>query len=263
MRKVYTILVFMFIGLVTIDSAGQSLTSDSTANATIVSEPAPKVKKWKKSEWIVPSSLIVTGGIVAANKSANEYFFNNHGVRDERNEHFKNFSTRADNILQYTPTAAVFALSLSGVKGRNNLPNQLALFVKSELLMTAIVFPTKLLVGERRPDTGAKNSFPSGHTAQAFAAATFLAKEYGYKNVWYSVAAYTVATGVATCRVLNNRHWLSDVIAGAGVGILSTNIVYATHQHKWGNGKNKNKNALTVTPTYGGKTAGFYLSYKF
>ncbi|HTJ49908.1 MAG TPA: phosphatase PAP2 family protein, partial [Cyclobacteriaceae bacterium] len=99
---------------------------------------------------------------------------------------------------------------------------------------------------------------------QAFAAATFLAKEYGHKNILYSIGAYTVATGVAACRVLNNRHWLSDVIAGAGIGILSTNIVYATHQYKWGKSKKISKNnTLSVTPMYGSRATGLYLSYKF
>lgn len=262
MRTIYTFLFLAAIALASSKNYAQSLASDSASVHTTNS----KQKKWKKSEWIVPASLIVTGGIVATNKGANEYFFNNHEVREERNDHFKNFSTHADNYLQYAPAAAVFALRLGGVQGKNDFANQTALFIKSELLMTAIVFPTKLIVGEPRPDTGAKNSFPSGHTAQAFAAATFLAKEYGHKNILYSIGAYTVATGVAACRVLNNRHWLSDVIAGAGIGILSTNIVYATHQYKWGKSKKISKsknNTLSVTPTYGSRATGFYLSYKF
>ncbi|HEY8934166.1 MAG TPA: phosphatase PAP2 family protein [Cyclobacteriaceae bacterium] len=260
MRTIYTFLILASIALVSNEGYSQSLPSDSTA-----SNPATKKqKKWKRSEWIVPISLITTGGIIAANKGANEYFFNNHEVREERNNHFKNFSTHADNYLQYAPAAAVFALRLGGIKGKHDIANQTALFIKSELLMTAIVFPTKKIVGEPRPDTGAKNSFPSGHTAQAFAAATFLAKEYGHKNILYSIGAYTVATGVAAFRVLNNRHWLSDVIAGAGVGILSTNIVYATHQYKWGKSKKTARNGtLSVTPTYGNRTTGLYLNYKF
>lgn len=47
--------------------------------------------------------------------------------------------------------------------------------------MLAIVYTLKNTVGEGRPDSGRRNSFPSGHTAQAFVAASFLAKEYGYK----------------------------------------------------------------------------------
>ncbi len=232
-------------------------TPDSALSASVAKH---QNKRWRKSDWIIPSSLFLVGGLIALDKNVNENFFNKYEVREERNEHFKNFSCHIDNYLQYTPNVAVLALSLCGVKGKNDLPNQLAILVKTQLLLTSIVVPLKAITQEPRPDSSSKNSFPSGHTTEAFAAATFLAKEYGHKNIWYSIGAYTVATGVGALRVLNNRHWISDVIAGAGIGILSTNIVYATHQHKWG--KNS-KNHLTISPTYGNKSTGVYLSYKF
>ena len=69
-------------------------------------------------------------------------------------------------------------------------------------------------------------SFPSGHTATAFMAATMFHKEYGIRSPWYSVAGYTIATATAYSRLLNNRHWISDVLAGAGIGIISTELGY-------------------------------------
>lgn len=139
-----------------------------------------------------------------------------------------------------------------GVKGKNDFANRTALFIKSELLTAAIVFPLKKITAEPRPDTGELNSFPSGHTAQAFAAATFMAKEYGHISPWYSVGAYTVATGIGAMRILNDRHWVSDVLAGAAVGILSTNIVYLTHRYKWGN-RRHHGNQTFVVPSYDGR----------
>lgn len=249
-----------FLAALTINytSVAQLLTTPDSAHHQAIT--LHQNKKWKKSDWILPSTLFALGGLIAIDKNANQYFFNKYGVREERNEHFKNFSCHIDNYIQYAPNVAVLALTLSGVKGKNDLPNQLAILVKTQLLLTSIVVPLKIITAEPRPDSSSKNSFPSGHTTEAFAAATFLAKEYGHRSVWYSIGAYTVATGVGALRVLNNRHWISDVIAGAGIGILSTNIVYATHQHKWG--KNK-KNNLTVSPTYSNKSTGVYVSYKF
>ena len=70
------------------------------------------------------------------------------------------------------------------------------------------------------------NSFPSGHTYMAFAGAELLRKEYGSDYPWRAIAGYTIATLVGLMRVRNNRHWVGDVLAGAGLGILTTDLVY-------------------------------------
>ena len=239
--------------------------SDTTiSDTTFVNKP----KFWKKSEWIVPTSLIASGAVIALNRW-DEFFLSNQEIHEERNKFFPKFSNCADNYLQMAPAFAVFAMRSVGVRGRNDLANQFAIMLKTELLITAIVTPLKTITAEPRPDSGTKNSFPSGHTTQAFAAATVFAKEYGHKSPWYAVGAYTVATGVGAMRILNNRHWFSDVLAGAGIGILSANLVYATHRHKWGNHANpktgiKKTSQFIVTPTYGSAgSTGVYMSYKF
>ena len=70
------------------------------------------------------------------------------------------------------------------------------------------------------------NSFPSGHTFTAFTGAEILRREYGEEYPWIAVAGYAVAVTVAAMRVYNNRHWLGDVCAGAGLGILSVTLAY-------------------------------------
>ena len=70
------------------------------------------------------------------------------------------------------------------------------------------------------------DSFPSGHTTMAFALATSLSHEID--NAWASAALYTFATGTAWSRLNDERHWLSDVLAGATVGITTATIV---HRH--------------------------------
>ena len=76
------------------------------------------------------------------------------------------------------------------------------------------------------PDGSTRNSFPSGHTATAFMTATMLHKEYGHRSPWYSIGGYTLATLTGVTRQLNNRHWMSDVMVGAGIGILATEFGY-------------------------------------
>lgn len=184
----------------------------------------------------VPVILIGAGLITSTDNEV----FDKWKIKDDRNKVAPHFHTHLDDYLQYSPIAAVYALDAFGVKARNNIANQTALLIKSELLMTAITYPLKKLIAEPRPDTGAPNSFPSGHTAQVFAAATFLHKEYGQDHPIISVLGYTAATTVGVLRVMNNRHWVCDVLAGAGIGMLSTNLVYLTHQDKWGKQKEKN-----------------------
>jgi hypothetical protein len=178
-------------------------------------------------------------------------------IRNARNKHYPNFHTSVDNVLFAVPAVAVYALNISGVKSKHDFINTSLLLAKSQLLNMALTFPIKKLTHVIRPDNSNDKSFPSGHTSHAFAAATFMAKEFKHKSIWYGVGAYTIATGVGVLRIMNNRHWVSDVIAGAGIGILSTNIVYLTHQNKWGK-----KNNLTVIPTYS-QGPGVYICYVF
>jgi hypothetical protein len=176
----------------------------------------------------------------------------NYEIQKERNKSIPNFRHHADDYLQHAPIMMVYGLNWLGVKGKNDFGNRTAILIKSEAMVGILTFSLKRITAVPRPDTKELTSFPSGHTAQAFAAATFMAREYGHKNVWYSIGAYTVATGVGAMRVMNNRHWLSDVLVGAGIGILSTNLAYLTHQYRWGK---KNKGGQTIViPSYDGQT---------
>jgi len=267
MRPTFTAIIMLAASSVLAQSLPSADTSQIDVSSPIIR--TQKQKFWKRSEWIVPASLIVSGSVIALNHWDSEFFLSNQEIREERNRYFPRFSNCADNYLQMAPAFAVLAMRSCGVRGKNDLSNQMAILIKTELLLTAIVTPLKSIAQEPRPDTGARTSFPSGHTTQAFAAATIFSKEYGHRSPWYSVGAYTVATTVGAMRILNNRHWFSDVVVGAGIGMLSANLVYATHRHKWGTHTNprtgiKKKNEFMVTPTYGysGNT-GVYMSYKF
>lgn len=178
-------------------------------------------------------------------------FIGREEIYEERNENFSSFRSHTDDYLQYAPIVGVLTLNALGVKGEHNFSTQMWLLAKSELLMMAIVFPLKKITAVPRPDTGTPNSFPSGHTAQAFVAATFMHKEYGKQNPLYSVLAYGTATSVGVLRMMNNRHWSTDVLVGAGIGILSTNLIYLFHDNR----RDKRSKIIAV-PTYQNKTIG-------
>ncbi len=137
------------------------------------------------------------------------------------------FHTEIDNYTQFEGIGLTVGLKLAGVEGRSSWPRLAASSLASYAVMAAFVNGIKYTASELRPDGSTHNSWPSGHTATAFVGATILHKEYGLtRSPWYSVAGYTVATATGVMRVLNNRHWISDVLSGAGIGILSTELAY-------------------------------------
>ena len=95
-----------------------------------------------------------------------------------------------------------------------------------QVLGFSVLEGLKYGVAKERPDTHGRTSFPSGHTYFAFSGAELLRREYGRDYPWVAVAGYAVASFVGAMRVYNNRHWISDVAAGAGIGILSVSTVY-------------------------------------
>lgn len=139
----------------------------------------------------------------------------------------ENWKTEIDNYTQFVPYLPVVGLKALGYNGRSSWDRLVTSALLSNAVMALGVNATKYSVKEMRPDNSTANSFPSGHTATAFVAATVLHKEYGLtRSPWFSVGGYAVAMGTGFMRVLNNRHWISDVMAGAGIGILSTEMGY-------------------------------------
>lgn len=147
-------------------------------------------------------------------------------IREMRNRYLPYFKHGYDDYLQYAPAATVYALKLSGVKGRNDIGRATLSYATSAAIMAILVNGIKYTAKVERPDNSSNNSFPSGHTSNAFMNATFLHKEYGFINPTYSIAGYSMSTFTAVGRELNNRHWVSDVLAGMGIGILSTQLGY-------------------------------------
>ena len=166
---------------------------------------------------------LFVAGIIA--KSEKKAFRQNDGTKHVLLTEFK---TRIDDYTQYFGPAVTLGLKIGGVEGRSDWGRLLASSAMSYGIMAILVNSIKYTSKEMRPDGSSANSWPSGHTATSFAGATILHKEYGLtRSPWYSIAGYGVATATGVMRVLNNRHWVSDVLSGAGIGILSTELAYA------------------------------------
>lgn len=209
---------------------------------------------------IIPASLITYGLLAQSNNSFHQLDIN---TRNYVVDNYKTPITKIDNYTQWVPAVAVYALNAAGIKGKNNLRDRTMLYALSNIISTGISYTVKNTTKVERPDGSSNNSFPSGHTTTAFAAAEFLRQEYKDVSPWYAVAGYAVAATTGALRVYNNRHWVSDVVAGAGLGILSTKLAYWLYPSiKQKLFKNKSSSAM-VMPFYQNNTAGIAMVYNF
>ena len=143
-----------------------------------------------------------------------------------RNAAVPSFKWHYDDYLQFGPAAVMMGLKACGYESMSSWGRMLTGDAFSAATMALAVNGIKYSIGRLRPDGTRHNSFPSGHTATAFMTATLLHKEYGWKSPWFSVGGYTAAAVTGVSRILNNRHWMSDVVAGAAIGIGSVHLGY-------------------------------------
>jgi hypothetical protein len=121
--------------------------------------------------------------------------------------------------------------------------------MRAQVLSQAYVQAIKFSVQRERPDASNSHSFPSGHSASAFATASVLQRHYGWK---VGVPAIVVAAYVATSRVHDNRHYLSDVIFGSAMGIAGQRTVML-HAGRYG---------LSFAPAAGPGRAGVMVAVR-
>ena len=185
--------------------------SSLVSKHTTYFQPEPVTVK----SFLLPASLITTGALTISSEFDQK-------IKEERDEHFSTFHTSIDNYLQFTPMAAGYAMLIDNKQ--HSFWKYTEKVAVTEVMLNALVQPVKHLTKVPRPDTGEPTSFPSGHTTEAFAGATIFCNEFAEHNPILTATVYSGAAAVGALRILNNRHWSSDVIAGAGFGILSAKL---------------------------------------
>lgn len=220
--------------------------------------------KFKYTKLILPSSPIIIGSMTLYVTYADELdmswsdkISSGHG------------KLTFDDYLQYSPVAIMWGLNAFGnIKPYHKFKQQTTILLMSAVTSLVLVQGTKLYVNRRRPDTGASNSFPSGHTATAFLCAEMLHLEYGHHSPWISVAGYSLAAVTGYMRVYNERHYVGDIIAGAGIGMLSARLAYwvapSVNRLLWGDVTGYTKKiSASLMPCNLGDSYGLGLSVKF
>lgn len=234
--------------------AGSPLMSAAQLQDTSYTKP-------KITSFIIPTVFIGYGLVSLAGKNPIRDL--DLTTKDELQEDHPLFAAHADDYLQFAPAAAVYGLHIAGIKGKHSLADATGLYVLSEAIMGLSTHSLKSMTHRLRPNGSGFNSFPSGHTANAFASAEFLNQEYKDIYPWVGYAGYTVAIATGILRMYNNKHWFSDVVAGAGFGILSTKISYLLYPKLKHLIVGKGSSKYNLVPSYQQHGLGFSFSGRF
>ncbi|HCY43411.1 MAG TPA: hypothetical protein DHV48_19095 [Prolixibacteraceae bacterium] len=226
-----------------------------TDTKAIVTSPA----RWQQNDWITFGVLVSgTGGLMFADQSVANFVQEHRSAKADQIS--ANFLEPFDLEYSMILMGGIFA---HGILAKNNKSVSTALLAfESYVLAGLITRVPKNLLGRERPDNWQGygplvfngplhgNSFPSGHATASFAIASVIATQYR-DHKWVPVVAYSVASLAAISRVYDNKHWLSDVVAGAAIGTLVGNLV----------SQRSSNSKISFVPYRNGGFQGVKLSY--
>lgn len=208
---------------------------------------------------IVPLSLIGAGLIVNYSDGA----LGKENLQEQITNAFPNFDNDIDDFLLFVPTITMYTADLLKVESKNDAFTQTKILLISALATNAVTFGLKHITNETRPNGEDNLSFPSGHTSNAFMMATVLFHEFKETKPVLAYSGFVFASATGAMRVLNNVHWVSDVLVGAGIGIIVTDLVYRFEPLKnWNPFKNKHVSTI-ISPSYLDNTVGIYANIRF
>jgi membrane-associated phospholipid phosphatase len=196
-------------------------------------------------QFIAPTVLITAGTLLLNTKL-------NDDLQSNANDFFgENFHTNADNFLLFVPVAQIYLGKSFGFKPKNDFQHQTINIIFANAIGAAVFTSLKYTVKEERPDQSDDLSFPSGHTSIAFTNAALLYYEYKDSNLWYASSGFLFATVTGILRIANNKHYTSDVLAGAGIGLASGLVVSYWNPFQSMTFGKKNKTTAFVYPQIG------------
>ena len=247
-------IVFALLCMIAFETSAQVVDTSKNRQAAPIKKDlatAPDTVKHLHSKgwtWIPPAALVGYGFssfIITPVRNVDYY------VRARIARSDPNYNSKVADYLQVAPVVLVYGLNLAGVEGKNRFVDRTALLVLSGGILTA-VDGLKFITHRQRPYGNDKLSFPSGHTGAAFLTAEFMAQEFSGKSEWYGVVAYTCAATTGVLRLYGRDHWFSDVVAGAGFGILSTKAAYFVYPYIRNalTHKDKHGRSTMIMPTY-------------
>ena len=214
----------------------------------------------------IHSRQIIKRSFIATAMIGTGFIINNSQLEQNLQTNLRNkvgntFEYRIDDYIQYAPIAEMYITDIVGIKSKNHWFDQTKYLLVANIITASITHGLKHLTKKTRPNDGSY-SFPSGHTTFAFTNATVLYNEFHETSPLLAYSGYVFSTTTGVFRMINNKHWLSDVLVGAGIGILITNLIYYFEPFKNFNPFVKSKN-FSFYPQVSGYEYNFYFSYKF
>lgn len=192
-----------------------ALSSSSEASSLSTHVDTLKQPLWQSA--VLPLALI-SGGIILNDQDRKLR------IQDRIRNRFGVVSTPMDDYLQHVPILTLAIYELAHPHRRDRYLADARYLMMSGALSVGLVHIVKTAIPSQRP-SGGKRSFPSGHTTYAFTMATVQFQLLRKENIWLALSGYLPAAGTAFYRVVRDKHWVSDVLVGAGIGILIPNVL--------------------------------------
>lgn len=217
----------------------------------------PKNRNPLLHKMIIPASLILGGALISGSGLEKNF------QKNVRNAVGNDFAFGLDDYARYTPIFEMYIADIAGVKSKNHWFDQTKNLTISIVVSDFITFRLKKIINKRRPNGGNDmESFPSGHTSFVFTNAGVLYQEFIDTSPYLAYSGYAIATTTGAFRIMNNAHWLGDVLVSAGIGIVVTELVYLFDPIiKWN--PFKKTTGVAFFPKIDNNQYGFYFSKNF
>ena len=170
-------------------------------------------------KYIPLSATLLAGGLIVNRDGTKR------GIQDWIRERVEVSSFTVDDYIQHLPIATVLVSDALLGRDKEVRIRHIRHLLVSESVALGSMFLIKRITNISRPNGGGL-SFPSGHTTYAFASAGVLYHSLKKDHPFWAYSGYAMASFVGASRVLRDKHWVSDVLFGAGLGILSSHLSY-------------------------------------
>lgn len=221
--KFHAAILFVLLQIVGI----KTIIGQDTSGLHILETPdrnaISSVNYLSKSAIILPATLIVYGilkPIVPGIRNIDNQLW------QQVKSKYPNNHTTADDYLMWAPSSAVYLLDAFSIKTTHSFKEHLILDAGSIIIAGGIGYAMRKISGNIDVYKINGTKFPSGHTVNVFRGAEIFHQELKETNKILSYTGYLIAVVVGALRIYNKAHYLTEVIAGAGVGIISTKLTY-------------------------------------
>lgn len=208
---------------------------------SIPTEAGEKARYFRPAAIIVPTTFIVYGCLKPVIQGIEHL---DTRIWDDINKNHPDFYTSADDYLQWVPSASIYLMDAFKVKTKHSFKEHLLIEAGSIIITGGAGFVMRKISGNMEVYNTHGTWFPSGHTANAFRGAEIVFQELKDRNRVLSYSGYLVASAVGVLRIYNKQHLLTEVLAGAGLGMLSTKLTYLVFDKAKAHKKKK-----TLAPT--------------